>query len=94
MKQRYLVGERFPVKFLVHSTTGDPFQVRQAEWELYCYGEPENSGQCNIVEDGTDTYLEMTLEPKQKGTYSLVVTMAIGEYVFKRETGFEVDKPC
>ena len=34
MREKYLLGEIFPVKFLVHSTSGDPFRVLSADWEL------------------------------------------------------------
>ena len=94
MREKYLLGEIFPVKFLVHSTSWDPFRVLSADWELLSYGNKESSGECDITtDDDGNTYLGMTLEPQKTGKYTLVVTFAIGEYVFKRDVDFEVSEP-
>lgn len=90
--RKYYLGERFPLKFLVHSTTGDPFRVLSASWELERYGKPESSGKCEITTDEEgNTYLSMTLEPKQAGGYTLEISFTIGECVIKRKVKFAVD---
>lgn len=91
MRRDYILGEVFPVKFLVHSDKGDPFRVISASWDLMRYGETESAGACDITQDDEgNTYLDMDLEPKNAGRYTLLVTFKIGEYTFKREAEFSV----
>ena len=89
MKDKIL-GEVFPVKFLVHSTCGDSFHVLSASYELSNVSGVESEGNCTITEEDGNTYLSMTLEPKTHGRYKLQITFTIGEYVFKKRTEFGV----
>lgn len=91
MREQYILGEVFPVKFLVHSEKGEPFRVLAASWELLRYGEAESEGDCRITQDDAgDTYLDMTLEPRSTGRYTLLITFKIGEATVKRDVRFSV----
>lgn len=89
MKDKIL-GEVFPVKFLVHSTSGDSFHVLSASYELSNESGVEAEGNCMITEEDGKTYLSMTLEPKTHGRYKLQITFTIGEYTFKKRVEFGV----
>lgn len=91
MRKEYILGEVFPVKFLVHSEKGEPFRVLAASWELLRYKEAESEGDCKITQDDAgNTYLDMTLEPRSTGCYTLLVTFRIGEATIKRDVRFDV----
>lgn len=89
MKDKIL-GEVFPVKFLIHSTAGDPFHVLSASYELLNQNGVEEEGDCTITEEDGKTYLSMTLKPKTSGRYKLQITFVIGEYTFKKRVEFGV----
>lgn len=89
MKDKIL-GEVFPVKFLVHSTSGDSFHVLSANYELSNVSGVESEGNCTITEEDGKTYLSMTLKPKTHGRYKLQITFTIGEYTFKKRVEFGV----
>lgn len=91
MRNDYILGEVFPVKFLVHSSKGEPFRVLSASWELIRTNVTESTGACDITQDDDgNTYLDMTLEPKNTGRYTLLITFKIGEATIKRDIQFGV----
>ena len=91
MKKEYILGEVFPVKFLVHSDKREPFRVLSASWELIRYGEVESTGDCKItIDEQGNNFLDMDLEPKDTGRYTLLITMKIGEYTRMKTVEFSV----
>ena len=87
----FILGENKYVKFAVHSRKKEPFTVSSATWELYHYGELEDSGTCEIEKDGDTTILKVQLEPKAHSKrYQLFVTYTIGDEVKKHIEDMEV----
>lgn len=70
-------GESRHVKLMIHNCKGDEFEIVRADYEFTLKGadEPETSGTANIVEH----IIDIAVNPKQKGTYTLKVTYHIAD---------------
>ena len=70
-------GESRHVKLMIHNCKGDDFEIVRADYEFTLKGadEPETSGTANI----TEHIIDIPVNPKRKGTYTLKVTYHIAD---------------
>lgn len=66
-KVHFYIGEERHVRLLVHSTNGEPFQIRDATYELQSFDTIEDSGDCII----DDHVIDARIAPKRRNTYLL-----------------------
>lgn len=68
-------GEDRHVRIKVHATNGEPFQIREARWELKCAGQTESDGECLI--DGS--IIDAKIQPQKKTQYWLYITYRVAD---------------
>ncbi len=74
-KIHFYSGEERHVRILIHATNGEPFQIREASWELKRGRDPEASGDCII--DGT--VIDAKIQPQIRTTYQLYITYKVAD---------------
>ena len=88
---RFILGEDRHVKFRIHSTDGEPFTIREGTYRLLYAGEEEAAGECHIIEDVTERFLDIKLQPlKRSKCYILEITLKIADEVVMDREQMEV----
>lgn len=88
----FIKGEDRHVMFRVHSAKGGIMVVDHASYVFSKYGEEEDAGECEIIEDKAqkDVILDMKLEPKTVGLYLLEITYQVVDETLKHREEVKV----
>ena len=90
---KFILGEDRYVRYRVTSTSGSPFVIASAAWELQYDGETEASGSCEIetTSESTEHYLRIRLAPQKRSIfYLLELTLSISDETIKMQERVEV----
>lgn len=88
---RFILGEDRHVKYFVHSIKSEYFVVKKATFELSYDGQMEASGDCEIVQEESGSYIDVKLQPLNRSRlYALEITLHIADEVIKNREQMEV----
>lgn len=88
---RFIMGEDRHVKYFVHSVKSEYFVIKEATFELIYDGHTEAAGECEIVQEGTGSYVDAKLQPERRSKlYVLEITLHIADEIIKNREQMEV----